>query len=624
MRNNNFPIRLLSYSILLASLTSSASAEVFSPLPTDITEPANIYLPLADNALRLDVLTAIGTGPCQIGDYSGCTLDDVYNDTNSTDDFKPEVKVHMIMDTFPDDGQLTNATIRQRGNSARESGRKSYRIKLDSKDNLWRGERKLQLNKHSQDVTFINNKLSFDLIQDIPHLTSLRTDFVSMFIDNVDYGLFTHVENVGKEYLTRRGWNKDSGVYKANEFDFFMNEAYALNDQGKPVNPSAFETFLEIKRGKNHSKFLEMLVAVNNESNDFSTDVMDKYFNENNYLTLLSTNILFGNNDGVTTNFYLLNPKGEEIFYFLPWDLDETWEGSYLGQSRAWRGVSGYWSSLFHQRYLQQPGALDDLVEAVTYVKNNYLTADKISSKLDAYFPIVRPFVDADDDDIAAIEEFMSVYNRTYTSVERNYQSFLESLQNPTGFWIDYAFLHEGRLSVMWEPSHDFQGDNITYDIQVSTTPAFTASSIVYEVTGLINTDYEQNLSLPENNYFLRIIARDDASPISHWQEAFNGYAANNQEYFGLVPVQNSTPPPSSIIPTCEMMTYPQTIISGETAEIDWWVEGATSAIVDNGIGSVVMPTEVRLISPTQTTTYTMTAANSGQSTICQITLTVN
>lgn len=625
VRNNRTPffIRLVISSAFVASLFSPVSAAVFSPLPTDISEPENIYLPLANNALRLDVLTFIGNGPCIVGDYSGCTLDDVYNDINPNDGFEPEVKVHITMDTFPNDGELTNATIRQRGNSARESSKKSYRIKLDSKKNLWRGERKLQLNKHSQDVTYINNKLSFDLIQGIPHLTSLRTDFMSMFIDDVDYGLFTHVENVGEEYLIRRGWDKNSGLYKAKEFDFFMTDAFALNQQGQPVDPKSFDSILKIKRGKDHGKLLEMLAAINDGSNNFSTDVMGKYFNKNNYLSFLATNILFGNHDAITSNFYLLNRKGEDTFFFLPWDLDETWEGSF-SVTRAWSGVSGYWSSLMHQRYLQQPGALNDLLAAIEHVKSNYLTANHIANKLDAYFPIVQPLIDVDSGDTLAIDEFLGVYNNTYTSIQRNHQSFLDSIQSPTGFWIDHAFLHAGKLNVIWEPSHDFQGDNITYNIQVSTAPTFTASSIVYEVTGLTSTEYESDLLLPTNNYFLKIIARADSNPLVHWQTAYNGYESNNQEYYGLVAVQNAAPPPGSITPTCEMMTYPRTINLGEMAEIDWWVEGATTATVDNGIGRIVMPTEVRFISPTQTTTYTLIAENASQSTTCQITLTVN
>ncbi len=312
-----------SFHLLISMLTVSVplpvSAVVFSPLPTDIIEPAGIYFPLSSNALKLDVKTVLGTGLCEVDNYDGCTLSDVNADTNPHDNFKPEITVHISMDGYPDDGKVSNATFRQRGNSARFANLKSYRIKLDSKDQLWRGERKLQLNKHFWDLSRIINKLSFDLMQDIPHLPSLRTDFVKMSLDGVNYGLFTHVESVGKDYLKRRGWNKDSSIYKVGDFDFVMSDAYKLTAEGKPLDPHWFNLNLEIERGKDHRKVVEMIKVINDQRNNFTSNVMEKYFNKNNFLTWTSINFLFGNQDVMSvdsSNYYLINRKGEETFYF--------------------------------------------------------------------------------------------------------------------------------------------------------------------------------------------------------------------------------------------------------------------------------------------------------------------
>lgn len=539
----NFTLKNLIITSILASNVSVSSADILPPLLTDIKEPAGIYFPLSNRAHRVDVRAVVNPGLCVTGSYIGCTLADVYADNDSTDDFEPEIKVHFSVGSFLDDGQITNATLRQRGNTARNAKQKSYRIKLDSKDNLLRDERKFQLNKHPFDLSRVSNKLSFDLMQDIPHLPSLRTDFVNMFIDNEDYGLFTHVENVGKEYLIRRGWDKDSGVYKAKAFDFIMSETYALDDTGNPVDPQRFNSKLEIKRGKDHHNLLAMIVAVNNRNNNFSTDVMGKYFNKNNYLSWMAVNILFGNQDVVESNFYLLNKKGEGTFYFLPWDYDETWEAIDPDLSRAWDGISGFWSSPMHRRYIQQPGAIRELHEAVNLVKNNYLSVDKVASKLDAYLPIVQPFIsstpDIDELPIGGngtdIEEYLANYKNTYTSIQKNYQKFVDSFQYPMGFWIEKSDLTADKLSLEWTPSYDFQGDNIKYDIQIATSPDFTTSAMVAEIKGLSTTQYEYNWSLPENNYYLRIIARDDDNPAKHWQISYEKYSDNKHIYPGVV-----------------------------------------------------------------------------------------
>ena len=644
---SNPPSRLHLFTSMLAiSVSLPASAVVFTPLATDITEPAGIYSPMPANSLRLDVKTVLGTGPCEIDNYIGCTLDDVYADTDSRDDFKPEVKVHIIMDTFPDDGKVSNATFRQRGNSSRFANQKSYRIKLDSKDELWRGERKLQLNKHPWDLSRVANKLSFDLMQDIPHLPSLRTDFINMFVDNENYGLFTHIENVGKEYLKRRGWDKDSGVYKADHFDFFKSDAYILTAEGKPFDPQWFESKLEIERGKDHRKLVEMIDVVNNLSNNFSTDVMEKYFNKNNYLSWISVNFLFGNIDAVginADNFYLLNRKGEDTFYYLPWDYDEAWlestwdTANNIHQSRAWNGVSAYWSSLLHQRYLKQPGAIAELREAVEHVKNTYLTPEKIASKLNSYVPIVEPFVSTSPDlqnlpvtgSVPTMNEYLDNYNNMYAAVQNNYQTFIDSIQYPMGFWIKTANLTTDKLTLEWSSSYDLQGDNISYDVQISTKPEFTPSTIVATITGLNTTNYVHNWNLPVDFYYVSILARDSANPVDHWQVAFNEYNQHGREYHGVVPLQDTAPPPEPpvepvIVPLCEMGVDPQTIKLGEGTALWWWTQDTVKGTIDNGIGDTILPSQYKFIHPTQTTTYKMTVVSAtGANSNCNTTIVV-
>ena len=63
------------------------------------------------------------------------------------DDFKPEIRVHMTADDYPDDGLVSNAEMRQRGATSRGAPQKSFRVKLDKEVDLWRGERRLQLIK---------------------------------------------------------------------------------------------------------------------------------------------------------------------------------------------------------------------------------------------------------------------------------------------------------------------------------------------------------------------------------------------------------------------------------------------------------------------------------------------
>jgi phospholipase C len=77
--------------------------------------------------------------------------------------------------------------------------------------------------------------------------------------------------------------------------------------------------------------------------------------------------------------------------------------------------------------------------------------------------------------------------------------------------------------------------------------------------------------------------------------------------------------------PTVSMSASPASINSGQSSNLSWSTSNAVSASIDNGIGPVSIGNGSRTVSPTSTTTYTITAvgANSQQVT-AQATVTVH
>lgn len=66
----------------------------------------------------------------------------------------------------------------------------------------------------------------------------------------------------------------------------------------------------------------------------------------------------------------------------------------------------------------------------------------------------------------------------------------------------------------------------------------------------------------------------------------------------------------------------PTTMYGGATATLSWWVTGADTVTIDNGVGSVV-PTGSGTVAPTMTTTYTLTATNTFGTRVRKATVTV-
>src|SRR5262249_30650940 len=66
----------------------------------------------------------------------------------------------------------------------------------------------------------------------------------------------------------------------------------------------------------------------------------------------------------------------------------------------------------------------------------------------------------------------------------------------------------------------------------------------------------------------------------------------------------------------------PTGITQGQSSTLSWNVTGAQSVTIDSGIGAVSAASS-KTVSPAQTTTYTLTATNSGGNATARVTVTV-
>ncbi len=80
----------------------------------------------------------------------------------------------------------------------------------------------------------------------------------------------------------------------------------------------------------------------------------------------------------------------------------------------------------------------------------------------------------------------------------------------------------------------------------------------------------------------------------------------------------------NSAPPICETGVDPQIIRQGEGTALWWWSDAVTTASINQGIGSINVPSGYKWLFPTETTTYTMTGQGSnGTATTCKTTVVV-
>lgn len=115
------------------------------------------------------------------------------------------------------------------------------------------------------------------------------------------------------------------------------------------------------------------------------------------------------------------------------------------------------------------------------------------------------------------------------------------------------------------------------------------------------------------------LVDRISRQRIANFLTTFQSLSLDNQ----LLLLSQLTPVIANLPPTVSGFTAsPVQITSGQGSVLSWSVSGATSISIDQGIGAVP-PTGSAPVSPTVTTTYTLTANNGPKTTTATVTVVV-
>jgi len=258
---------------------------------------------------------------------------------------------------------------------------------------------------------------------------------------------------------------------------------------------------------------------------------------------------LMENDDSNSQNFFIYSPSTNNGWYFLPWDADGAWD--FYGQPieaaggdrpRWTQGVSNWWNVMLHKRFLKDSDNLQDLIDMVGEMRD-ILTEAQTNEYLDAYKALIFDLVTSEPDlstldtvaseEADVIDEVDGEIDRLAGVIEEAYQTFLLSVQRPMPVWLGTPTSSGGETSFNWDESYDFQGDNITYDFQVSTDSAFADEDIVSE--SLNRTSNTITIDSPAaGTYYYRVTIRDDDDPDNNWQYPFDETTIGGTDYDGV------------------------------------------------------------------------------------------
>lgn len=450
---------------------------------------------------------------------------------------------------------VANAKISIRGSSTRKASQKSYKIKLYDNEERWEDHKSINLNKHPYDLLRFRNKLSFDYFKLIPNIPSLRTQFVQLHVKDLtknpkdtefqNYGLFTQVEQPNESYLRLHGLDPNGQLYKATFFEFLRYPEQIRLKSDPEYSVETFESILEINGDDDHSKLIQMLEDVNDLSQNID-DIVDKYFDRDNYLTWMAANILFDNMDTSTQNFLLYSPLNSSKWFFIPWDYDGAWGYTQMRDDdeqtlAPWQnGLSNYWGSILHQRFFKNPDNVQQLVNKMEELLT-IVTPEQTQSFIDQYYPIVSAYVRSEPDIgylNGTLDKFEQDIKKLPQLPQQQYEQFLQNLEKPMPFFLNDVEQADGKFKFSWGESYDIQGDALTYHFQLSRTPDF-ANPLIDESLELTELEYDEQL--PLGTYYYKVTVTDakgnEMTAFDTYEDA-DGYKYFSTRTFRVVPEQ--------------------------------------------------------------------------------------
>lgn len=262
------------------------------------------------------------------------SLDEILADENQQSDHEFLATFNITKDGVTE--TVDSVGFRLRGNTSRASEKKSFKVSFDTfiDGREYRGLDKMNLNGEHNDPTVTRAKLSWNIFEKM-EVKAPRSNHVSLYINDVFYGLYLNVEHIDNEFL-KKEFNGDSGnLYKClypadlsyrgpssddySDYEEFGRRPYDLKTNEEQNDYSGLASFIE---------FLN-----NSNDQDFEEQIHD-YLNVDATLRWMAIDVLTGNWDNYSfkkNNFYLYHSPDDGRFAVIPYDYDNTLGVDFFG-----------------------------------------------------------------------------------------------------------------------------------------------------------------------------------------------------------------------------------------------------------------------------------------------------
>jgi spore coat protein H len=471
---------------------------------------------------------------------------------NDTDPHRTECIIQEGDENGPKEGYygygLTapNATVSIRGNTSSREPLKSYKITLHDGAEPWRSQTVINLNKHVFDLLGFRQKMVTDVVKNIPGMFSLRTQFVHLYVKDettgevnpqfVSYGIYTQIEQPNVSYLKNHGLDENGEFYKAEYFEFNNESGHLALVTDPRYEEEAFSDLIENKgKNNNHKNLLAAIDALNNNLIPIE-DTLEQYFDEENLLKWMASQILFANDDTISRNYLLYSPPNNDKFYFIIYDCDgalKLYENNirsdYAIDERSLTdvyayqvGVTNYFGVVLFSRMFSKPDYVDKLTETIEWMRSEYITDEKILEMSRAYGEVIKPYRYEYPETIVFYHKYLEHYDEIIEFMPKLLDDATNSYYNSiSGIAPFFVAIPEpqpgGGYLFAWNTAHSFAGLPVKYNLTVATD--IFCENIIFEQKQLSIPKFFYEGKFPPGVYYIKVTADDAAGNSTYAQE---------------------------------------------------------------------------------------------------------
>ncbi|MFZ5515996.1 MAG: CotH kinase family protein [Candidatus Zhuqueibacterota bacterium] len=242
---------------------------------------------------------------------------------------------------------LTQVGFRLRGNTSRQSHKKSFKVSFNSFESgrKFYDVEKLNLNSEHNDPSIIRSKLCWDLFGNM-RVPASRANHVKLTINGEYYGLYINVEHIDENFVRSRFGNDEGNLYKC---------LYPADLAYQGDNPDAYKVYIygrriyDLKTNTEADDYSDLALLIqtlhSTDDSQFRAEI-ERIFNVPSFLRALAVDILTGSWDDYwfwNNNYYLYFNQRTGKFEFIPYDYDNSfgiwWDGIMPGIDWGYRNV---------------------------------------------------------------------------------------------------------------------------------------------------------------------------------------------------------------------------------------------------------------------------------------------